>query len=153
MSHGEGARPREPFLVVLRCLVEAHEAVMRLDGRHVRGLGLTPSQFDVIATLGATPGMTTGELSQRTLVTKGTLTGVVDRLEGRRLVERVASPTDRRCVIVRLTAEGQDLFRKVFPAQLDFLRPRFNRALKPGEMKTLERLLTKLKESFQEEQS
>lgn len=151
MKRGKAPGRKEPFLTVLRSLVEAYEAVMRQDGRHVRGLGLTPSQFDVVATLGGTPGMTTGELSQRTLVTKGTLTGVVDRLEARGLVERVPSATDRRCVVVRLTAEGEALFDKVFPAQLDFLRPRFTRALGPAEMKKLSKLLTKLKESFQEE--
>ena len=42
--------------------------------------GLTVSQADVIFTLGNTAGMTCGEIGERTLITKGTLTGVIDRV-------------------------------------------------------------------------
>lgn len=141
----------EPFLAVLRALVEAYDVVMKADGRHVRTLGLTPSQFDVVATLGNTPGMTSGELSRRTLVTKGTLTGVVDRLESRGLVTRKASPGDRRCILVMLTDKGEELFRKVFPSHIEFLRPRFHRALSAGQMRSLVKLLTELRNGFEEE--
>jgi MarR family 2-MHQ and catechol resistance regulon transcriptional repressor len=50
---------------------------------------LTPSQFDIIATLGNTPGMTLQGIGEKTLITKGTLTGVVDRLQEKGLVDRV----------------------------------------------------------------
>jgi len=60
---------------------------------HIRSLGLTPPQFDIVATLGNTPGMSPKELGEKTLITKGTLTGVVDRLEDKGLVrpDRLAS--------------------------------------------------------------
>ena len=64
----------DPYLKVLRPLVEAYLAFWRIDIRHIKSLRLTPSQFDVIATLGDTEGMTCSELSAHTLVTKGTLT-------------------------------------------------------------------------------
>lgn len=105
---------RERFLRMLRVLAETYQAFERLSGRHVRELGLTPAQFDIIATLGNTPGMPFRELGERTLITKGTLTGVVDRLERRGLVERVASDVDRRSVTVRLTPAGEREFRRVF---------------------------------------
>ena len=70
----------DPYLKLVRPLVEAYQAFWLADNRHIRSLKLTPSQFDVIATLGDTDGMTCSELSARTLVTKGTLTGVLDRL-------------------------------------------------------------------------
>lgn len=71
-------------LPVIRELVRAFQAFEQYSARHVRELGLTPPQFDVIATLGNTPGMSCKELSEKTLITKGTLTGVIDRLDRKR---------------------------------------------------------------------
>ncbi|MGB3940591.1 MAG: MarR family transcriptional regulator [Candidatus Manganitrophaceae bacterium] len=143
----------EPFLKVLRPLVETFYAFLSKDDRHVRSLGLTSSQFDVIATLGDTNGMTCKELSDQTLVTKGTLTGVLDRLEGKRFIERVPSKEDRRVTIIRLTPDGEKKFKEVFPKVIYHLKPYFERALKPAEMKILRELLLKLKESFEREES
>ena len=69
----------DPYLKLVRPLVGAYLAFWRADSRHIKSLRLTPSQFDVIATLGDTAGMTCSELSEKTLVTKGTLTGVLGR--------------------------------------------------------------------------
>lgn len=48
-------------------------------------------------------------------VTKGTLTGVVDTLERRGLVERRRHTDDRRLVSIALTASGNDRIERVFP--------------------------------------
>lgn len=148
MGRRAKGRRDEPFFKVMRPLVEAYFAFVRVDDRRIRDMGLTSSQFDVLATLGNTAGMTCGELSGRTLVTKGTLTGVLDRLEGKGILERVPSKSDRRSLLVRLTTKGDALFRETFPAQIAHLRPYFERALTPREMTTLGRLLLKLKASF-----
>lgn len=106
------------FLPTVQALVRCYQAFETYSATHVRELGLTPAQFDVVATLGNTAGMTATELGERTLITKGTLTGVVDRLATRDWVERVAHASDGRCQIIRLTASGETVFRKVFPAHL-----------------------------------
>ena len=149
MSYTITEAEKEPFLKLLRPLVETYAAFLRKDAEQVRRLGLTGSQFDVIATLGDTEGLPCSELSEKTLVTKGTLTGVLDRLESKRLIERVPSKKDRRSVTVRLTAKGDELFRKVFPAQVLHLKPYFERALTAREMQELRTLLLKLKDSFE----
>lgn len=138
----------DPYLKVLRPLVEAYLAFWRQDSRHIRSMRLTPSQFDVIATLGDTNGMTCAELSAATLVTKGTLTGVLDRLAAKRLIRRTATDTDRRCVKVRLTEKGEAQFRKTFPAHAKFLRPYFTRALTQKEAELTKTLLLRLRDSF-----
>ncbi|HEU4685760.1 MAG TPA: MarR family transcriptional regulator [Nitrospira sp.] len=139
----------DPHLKVLRPLVEAYLAFSRADNRHIRSMRLTASQFDVIATLGETDGMTCSELSARTLVTKGTLTGVLDRLVKKGLIKREPSAADRRSIRVRLTAKGDALFRKTFAAHIDFLRPFFERAVSPQEAETASTLLNRLRDSFQ----
>ena len=137
------------FMQVVRPLVETYFAFIRRDDPHIRSLGLTPSQFDVIATLGDTKGMTCKELSEKTLVTKGTLTGVLDRLERKSLIERVPSREDRRCTLIRLTPKGDARFREVFPAHIEYMKPHFQRALTTAEASKLRELLLRLKESFE----
>ena len=140
---------KDPFLRVVRPLVETYFAFLDKDAPHIRSLGLTCSQFDVIATLGDTEGMTCRELSEKTLVTKGTLTGVLDRLETKGLVARVPSREDRRSIFIRLTPKGDALFQKVFPSHIHYMKPYFERALTPAEAGTLRELLLRLKASFE----
>lgn len=109
------------FLPTLQAMVRCYQAFEAYSATDIRALGLTPPQFDVIATLGNTPGMKSTELGEKTLITKGTLTGVVDRLADRGWVERAAHASDRRCQIVRLTAAGEALFARVFPAHMAHL--------------------------------
>jgi DNA-binding MarR family transcriptional regulator len=141
----------DPHLKLIRPLVEAYLAFWRAGSRHINSLRLTPSQFDVIATLGDTDGMTCSELSEKTLVTKGTLTGVLDRLVSKGLIRRDAIQKDRRYTKVSLTAKGDALFRQAFAAHIAFLRPFFERALSPQEVEQARSLLIRLRDSFREE--
>jgi DNA-binding MarR family transcriptional regulator len=140
----------DPILKVLRPLVEAYLAFSRTDSRHIRSLKLTPSQFDVIATLGDTKGMTCAELSAATLVTKGTLTGVLDRLADKGLIRREPVEGDRRSIKIHLTDKGDRLFRKTFAAHVDFIRPFFDRALTPKDADHLHGLLARIRDSFEQ---
>ncbi|HYM38256.1 MAG TPA: MarR family transcriptional regulator [Nitrospiraceae bacterium] len=140
----------DPYLKVLRPLVEAYLAFWREGSRHIKSLKLTPSQFDVIATLGDTDGMTCAELSNATLVTKGTLTGVLDRLVAKGLIKREAIPGDRRCTRIKLTEKGDALFRKVFAAHIAHIRPFFERALSQKDVEQIRTLLLRIRDSFEE---
>src|SRR5450759_3258987 len=82
------------FLPLLRELSSTYQAFEVYSSAHVRSLALTPAQFDIVATLGNTAGMSPKELGEKTLITKGTLTGVVDRLADKKLVRRAASPKE-----------------------------------------------------------
>jgi MarR family transcriptional regulator, 2-MHQ and catechol-resistance regulon repressor len=109
------------FLPTLQAMVKCYQAFEAYSAADIRALGLTPPQFDIVATLGNTPGMTATELGEKTLITKGTLTGVVDRLADRGWVERIAHDSDRRCQIIRLTKSGEAVFSKAFPAHMAHL--------------------------------
>ncbi len=132
-----------PFLPVIRELARCYQAFESYSAKHVRSLGLTSPQFDILATLGNTPGMTFRELGERTLITKGTLTGVVDRLEAKKLVRRMPSPTDGRCQIVQLTERGAAVFATVFPEHLAYISDAFGK-LEPDELQQMQDMLKRL---------
>lgn len=103
------------YLKSIRLLAECMQGFERLSGEHVRQCGLTHAQFDIVATLGNTEGMSYKELGDKTLITKGTLTGVIERLEHKGLVERERSLDDKRSWFIRLTPRGEQLFLDTFP--------------------------------------
>jgi len=144
------SRPAD-FLPTVQALVKCYQAFEAYSAASIRALGLTPSQFDIIATLGNTPGMTATELGEKTLITKGTLTGVVDRLADRGWVERAAHGSDRRCQIVRLTKSGEALFAKAFPAQMAHLAACFADA-SAAEHTRWQTALRALERTFRKEQ-
>jgi DNA-binding MarR family transcriptional regulator len=80
--------------------------------------GITPVQYAALYAALRQPG-----LDQRTLASTigfdtSTIGGVIDRLERRGLIERLASPTDRRVRLLQVTAEGEALLGEVIPAML-----------------------------------
>jgi MarR family 2-MHQ and catechol resistance regulon transcriptional repressor len=139
--------PQKPFLPLLYELVRAYQAFETYSAAHIRTQDLTSSQFDIIATLGNTDGMSFRELGEKTLITKGTLTGVVDRLEAKGLVRRVASPSDGRSQMVQLTKAGEAMFVQVFPAHLRHLEQVFS-AFSQNELDATEAVLHQLRQAF-----
>ncbi|KJV29229.1 MarR family transcriptional regulator [Aquitalea magnusonii] len=138
---------KELSLSVIRELARTYQAFEQLSAFHIRQMDLTPPQFDVVATLGNTPGMSCKELSEKTLITKGTLTGVIDRLIDKGIVTRCTLEQDRRSVMVALTAQGEALFQQVFPAHLAFMKPAFD-LLEPADMTQLCQQLARLRAAF-----
>ena len=136
------------FLPTLRNLVSAYQAFERYSAPDVKAMGLTTTQFDVIATLGNQPPMTCKELGKKTLVTKGTLTGVLERLEAKGILERKLNPEDARSQMVGLTQAGQTLFEKVFPAHLNHLDKAFQK-LSAKELVEITSSLQLLKNVFE----
>lgn len=108
---------------------------------------VTLPRFDLMAQLDKTPGgMTLGELSQRMMVSNGNVTGLAERLETQGMLERRASPNDRRVQIVSLTPEGRRAFRAMARTHEDWIAEIFS-GLTSDETETLMRLLAKTKAS------
>lgn len=112
--------------------------------------GLESGEFDVLAALrrsGAPYRMSPGRLGQATLVTSGTTTNRLDRLESAGLIERTRDVDDRRGVRVQLTAAGQ---QRVDSALTDLLERerRLLAGLTPTEQASLATLLRTLAMPF-----
>ena len=106
---------------------------------------VTLPRFDLMAQLDKTPsGMTLGELSKRMMVSNGNITGLVERLVAQGLLDRRASPSDRRVQLVSLTAEGRRVFRTMARANADWVSELFA-DLGPPDIELLMGLLAKTK--------
>lgn len=138
---------KQDFMPLMRELVRCYQAFAAYDAAGYQGTGLTVSQADVLFTLGNTDGLTFKEIGSLTLITKGTLTGVIDRMEQKGLVKRVAMSDDRRCTRVSLTAKGNKLFNQEFPRQVRYIKERFDR-LNPADMEQAITVLRKIREIF-----
>lgn len=85
--------------------------------------GATLPQFDLMAQLyREVDGLRLGELSKRTMVTNGNVTGLVERLEADGFVQRVTPDGDRRVTVARLTEAGNVLFIAMAAAHEGWLR-------------------------------
>src|SRR6266481_910418 len=78
-------------------------------------LGLTLPQFYVLATIGYAGGLPFGEIGAKMMVTVSNLTGIVDRLEEKKLVARKRDENDRRVVHVVLTDKGAKVYKSTIP--------------------------------------
>lgn len=78
-------------------------------------VALTPPQFYVLATIGYAGSLPFGEIGAKMMVTVSNLTGIVDRLEEKKLVLRKRDQTDRRVVHVTLTQKGSQLYKNTIP--------------------------------------
>lgn len=137
----------ERYLRSIRLMAQCMQEFERFSTDTIRLFGLTHSQFDIIATLGNTPGMSCKELGEKTLITKGTLTGVLDRLEKKALLERSRSLDDKRSYFVKLTASGEQLFAKAFPQVIHNGRQAFANYT-DADYEAMEQQLLKLKLTF-----
>lgn len=133
--------------VWLRLLACTNLLDHELRQRLTRTAGTTLPRFDVLAQLdrhGAPVSM--GELSQRLMVSKGNVTGLIDRLARDGLVARSRSPEDRRFQMVELTAAGKAFFAKIADEHRQWVTEMMN-GLSPDEMTALYTLLAGLKNS------
>jgi DNA-binding MarR family transcriptional regulator len=94
------------------------QASMLISGEFhlvVTAQGFTVSQWRVLASLAGGEPINIGRLAQITTMKQPTVTRVLDRMQARGLVERLASDGDRRITLVRITPAGMRLVSKLIP--------------------------------------
>ena len=115
------------YMVLIKELALTYQAFEAYSSKHIKKMGITETQFDILATLGNQPPMTCKELGEKTLILKGTMTGVLERLELKGLIEKVINEQDARSYKIKLSKNGEKLFKKVFPEHLSYLEQAFGK--------------------------
>ena len=141
----------QPFIDLARALIKAGFLFVNETERSYQSHDLTLAQMDVLSALARDNGesINCSEIAERTLITKGGITGILDRLEARGLVKRFPSSDDRRSVLVRLSGKGVELFRKLYPELARSNRSILERAFKREQLKEFSNLLEVLIQSIE----
>lgn len=119
---------------------KAAQQVARHARDRLASFGVTPGQYAVLKVLDRSEGLSGAELGQRLQLDSASITGVVDRLAARGLIERRSDPEDRRIQRVHQTKEARALQAEMDQA-MDLLNVEAERVL--GEDREI--LLTRLK--------
>lgn len=109
--------------------------------------GLTPAEFDVLATLRNAPPpyeLTPTQLQDSVLITSGGLTKVMRQLEERGLAVRSQNPDDQRVKPIRLSREGRKQIERAMAEVTAFTDNWIRSVLDPREIVTLNALLERL---------
>jgi MarR family transcriptional regulator, organic hydroperoxide resistance regulator len=137
---GENAdEPLDPVRVWLR-VVRLQQRVSASVAGQLRGIGLSIPQFDVISTLTEREGITQQELAERLYVTKGNVSGLIDRMVDAGLVERRPTAGDRRSHALHLTHRGRKLAEQGIALQRSYVAATLGR-LSPDDVAELDRII------------
>lgn len=144
-SAGEPPR-RNPESRAWNAVLDLHGALSsRLNRAIGRDTGLTLAKFDVLAQIFHSPdGITQGSLSRQLKVTGGNVTGLVRRLVADGLITREPMASDRRAVVVGLTARGRETYLAA-RARHDALLAEWLGGIGPADLAKAEAILLMLK--------
>jgi DNA-binding MarR family transcriptional regulator len=106
----------------------------------LKTIGLSIPQFDLLSTLTEREGLSQQELAERLYVTKGNVSGLLDRMVEAELVERRAIPGDRRSNALHLTPKGRALAEQGIAAQKAYVSATLGE-LSPADLTDLERIV------------
>jgi len=95
---------------------KAHRSLSGHVEESIARHGLCLSDFMALEALLHKGPLTIGEIGARVLLTSGSMTAAVDRLEKMSLVRREFTETDRRARVIHLTPKGRRMVKTVFDA-------------------------------------
>jgi len=125
-------------------LWKAAHAAQAYAEKSISKLEMCASDFAVLEALLHKGPLPVNEIGKKVMLTSGSITVAVDRLEAKGLVERRAHSTDRRAKIVHLTREGRKLITPAYADHAADLERLASASLTRAERETLIRLLKKI---------
>jgi MarR family 2-MHQ and catechol resistance regulon transcriptional repressor len=129
---------------VFLVLWKAASAVQAYAEKSIGELEMCASDFAVLEALLHKGPLPVNEIGKKVLLTSGSITVAVDRLEQKGLVERRAHGTDRRARIVHLTKEGRKLITRAYANHAADMERLASASLTRVERKALIGLLKKI---------
>jgi DNA-binding MarR family transcriptional regulator len=118
----------------------------------LREIGLSVPQCDVLTTLTEEEGVSQQTLAKRLYVTKGNISGLLDRLEAAALVERRSTAADRRQYEIYLTAPGREAAHRAIAIQHALIGRTFGR-IPEADLESFERMIVALRDILRTEET
>ncbi|HSE20975.1 MAG TPA: MarR family transcriptional regulator [Pyrinomonadaceae bacterium] len=129
---------------VFLVLWKAAHAVEAYAEKSIADMEMCGSDFAVLEALLHKGPLPVNEIGKKILLTSGSITVAIDRLEQKGLVERKAHGSDRRTRVVHLTTEGKRLITRIYRQHAADLENLVGSSLTTAERATLIKLLKKL---------
>lgn len=108
-------------LKLFTVLSKAYRALMDRAVKDMKQHGLSSSEFMILEVLYHKGSIPLQQIGEKVLITSGSMTYNIDKLETRGLLRRVPSSEDRRVILAELTVEGRELFDHIFPKHAAFV--------------------------------
>jgi MarR family 2-MHQ and catechol resistance regulon transcriptional repressor len=124
-------------------LMKAYRAMSAIAESDVKEQGMCMSDFAVLELLLHKGTLPVNTIGQKIMLTSGSISVAIDRLESRGLVVRAKSPKDGRVTLVALTPDGHGLISEIFITHENTMEIAAER-LNGNERRQLIRLLKKL---------
>jgi len=127
-------------------LIYSYDVIFSYLASKLKSGNLSRSAFNILNIISRSEkkGCTHVELSELLLVSRANVTGLVDSLVGRDLVQRQVSERDRRLSIVKITKKGEELLNSVIPFYYLEMR-KLASTLSDDERDKLNKMLNKLR--------
>jgi MarR family transcriptional regulator, 2-MHQ and catechol-resistance regulon repressor len=127
------------FIVLSR----AYKAINEHVNKIIQANGLNPTEFAVLELLYHKGDQPMQQIGGKILLASGSITYVVDKLEQKGMLKRIACPKDRRVTYAQITEEGKKFIQDVFPEhaqQIDKLMSSLNESEKLEAIDLLKKL-------------
>lgn len=106
------------WVVMMKCTASIAEQ----DRKSIARFGLIPTEFAVLESLYHKGPLRLNDVGKNLLLTSGSITYFIDKLEKQGLVKRMACPNDRRVTHACLTDAGRERIEAIFPQHAETLR-------------------------------
>ncbi|WP_339159215.1 MarR family transcriptional regulator [Paenibacillus sp. FSL W8-0186] len=102
-------------------LSKAYKTIMDQAIKDMKQRGLSPSEFTILEVLYNKGRIPLQQIGDKILITSGSVTYNIDKLVQKGLIRRVPCEQDRRVIYAEITAEGNELFERIFPDHAEFV--------------------------------
>jgi len=133
----------ERALKLFIVLSRASKVVLEEANKLIESYKLNPTEFAVLELLYHKGRQPIQKIGQKILLSSGSMTYVVDKLEKKGLLERVYCTEDKRITYMSITAAGKELIEEIFPSHEEKINELMS-ALSESEQDTAIELLRKL---------
>jgi MarR family 2-MHQ and catechol resistance regulon transcriptional repressor len=99
------------FIVLSR----AYKAINEHVNKRIQANGLNPTEFAVLELLYHKGDVPLQQIGGKILIASGSITYVVDKLEQKGFLKRVACPNDRRVTYAQISDTGRKFIEEIFP--------------------------------------
>lgn len=136
-------------ILVWRTLRDVWKLWYRQAEKNLSKIGLNSMEYNALRVLSEHGSLSMVQLANQTMVTQGWITSIVDKLESKKLVERVRSTDDRRIIMIQITKIGSKFLAKAREIHVAFVEESMT-ILSKKEATDLLAILEKMKTSLAE---